>query len=170
MRNRDGDMVALIKQAYRQQRSRPQKGSVAIEFVMLFLLFFVLFYAMVNYALVMLMQSAFVHAAEEGARAAIAIDRLAYANNMAYLSNGVDPRVRSVVGNSLNWLPAKPKSKVLGSGNSQVQLSMNGNQLTVRVVYSGYANDPLMPMLTLPIIGQIPKVPADLAGTAVIEL
>jgi hypothetical protein len=95
---------------------------------------------------------------------------LAYANNQAYLGNGVDPRVRSVVGDALNWLPAKPKDKVLGAGTSQVQLTMNGSQLTVRVVYSGYANDPLIPMLTLPIIGQIPKVPTDLAGTAVIEL
>lgn len=163
-------MNMRLKQLSRQAISTSQNGAVAIEFVMLFLLFFGLFYAMVNYAIVMLMQSAFVHAAEEGARAAIAVDRLAYASNQAYLSNGVDPRVRNVVGDTLNWLPAKPKNKVLGSGNSQVQLAMNGNQLTVRIVYSGYANDPLIPMLTLPVIGQIPKVPADLAGTAVIEL
>lgn len=162
-------MVAMKKTDH-LQASRPQKGAVAIEFMMLFMLFFALFYAMVNYAMVMLMQSAFVHAAEEGARAAIAVDRLAFGNNLAYLSNGVDPKVRSVVGNALSWLPTKPKSKVLGAGNSRVQLSMNGNQLTVSVVYSGYAADPLIPMLTLPIIGQIPKVPADLAGKAVIEL
>jgi Flp pilus assembly protein TadG len=152
------------------RRLQPEKGAVAIEFMLLFMLFFALFYAMVNYAMVMLMQSAFAHAAEEGARAAIAVDRLAFANNLAYLSSGVDPKVRSVVGDALNWLPAKSRDKVLGSGNSQVQLSMSGNQLTVSVVYSGYAADPLIPILTLPIIGQIPKVPADLAGTAVIEL
>lgn len=162
--------MKISMQRYLRLPLQTQNGSVAVEFVMLFLLFFTLFYAMVNYAMVMLMQSAFVHAAEEGARAAIAVDRLAYANSLAYLSNGVDPRVRNVVGNSLNWLPAKPKTKVLGTGNSRIQLSMNGNQLTVRVVYSDYASDPLMPMLTLPIIGQIPKVPTDLAGTAVIEL
>lgn len=160
-------MKLSVKNCLRLQN---QQGSVAVEFVMLFLIFFTLFYAMVNYAMVMLMQSAFVHAAEEGARAAIAVDRLAYANSLAYLSNGVDPRVRNVVGNSLNWLPAKPKTKVLGTDNSLIQLSMSGNQLTVRVVYRDYASDPLMPMLTLPIIGQIPKVPTDLAGTAVIEL
>lgn len=147
-----------------------EKGLVAIEFMMLFMLFFTLFYALVSYALVMLMQSAFVHAAEEGARAAIAVDRLAFANNLAYLSNGVDPKVRSVVGDALNWLPARPRDKVLGTGNSRVQLSMNGNLLTVSVVYTGYTADPLIPMLTFPIIGQIPKVPADLAGKAVIEL
>jgi Flp pilus assembly protein TadG len=162
--------MTLVKPHSSQLRPKSQKGAVAIEFVMLFLVFFALFYAMVSYAIVMMMQSAFVHAAEEGARAAIAVDRLAYADNQDYLSNGVDPRVRSVIGDSLNWLPAKPKDKVLGSGNSQVQLTMNGNQLSVRLVYSDYASDPLIPMLVLPIIGQIPKVPADLVGMAVIEL
>jgi Flp pilus assembly protein TadG len=160
----------MMNNLRKARRLQPEKGAVAIEFMLLFMLFFALFYAMVNYAMVMLMQSAFAHAAEEGARAAIAVDRLAFANNLAYLSSGVDPKVRSVVGDALNWLPAKPRDKVLGAGNSRVQLSMNGNQLTVSVVYSGYAADPLIPILTLPIIGQIPKVPADLAGTAVIEL
>ncbi len=149
---------------------RAQKGAVAIEFVMLFLLMFTLFYAMVNYAMVLWMQSAFVHAAEEGARAAIAVDRLAYANNATYLGNGIDPRVRTVVGNSLNWLPPGIKNKVLGAGNSQIQLAMNGNQLTVSIVYRNYATDPMLPVLTLPMIGQVPRLPADLTGQAVIEL
>lgn len=147
-----------------------QKGAVAIEFVMLFLLMFTLFYAMVNYAIVLLMQSAFLHAAEEGARAAIAVDRLAYPNNAAYMGNGIDPRVRNVVSNSLNWLPPTLKNKVLGAVNNQIQLSMNGNQLTVRVVYRNYATDPMLPVLTLPMIGPVPRLPADLAGEAVIEL
>lgn len=160
----------MIGKRMRLLRFHPQKGAVAIEFMMLFLLFFGLFYAMVSYAMVTWMQSAFVHAAEEGARAAIAVDRLAYSSNAAYLNDGVDPQVRRVVGNALSWLPAKPLAKVLGSGNSGVQLSMNGNQLTVRVVYSNYAADPVLPILTLPVIGQIPQVPADLAGVAVVEL
>ena len=150
-------------------RTHPQKGAVAIEFVMLFLLFFGLFYAMVNYAIVMWLQSAFVHAAEEGARAAIAVDRLAYPSNAAYLSDGVDPQVRRVVSHALSWLPAKPQAKVLGSGNG-VQLSMSGNQLTVRIAYNNYAADPVLPILTLPIIGKIPQVSTDLVGVAVVEL
>lgn len=157
----------LAKQASQLQT---QKGAVAIEFAMLFLLMFTLFYAMVNYALALMMQSAFVHAAEEGARAAIAVDRLAYPNHAAYLGNGIDPRVRNVINNSLSWLPPALKNKVLGTGNSQIQLSMNGNQLTVRVVYRNYATDPVLPVLTLPMIGQVPHLPADLAGEVVIEL
>ncbi len=163
-------MIGTTFPAGQAPRLRPQQGAVAIEFVMLFLLLFTLFYAMVNYAMVMMMQSAFVHAAEEGARAAIAVDRLAYPNNSTYLGNGIDPRVRSVVSNSLNWLPPTLKNKVLGAGNSQIQLAMNGNQLTVSVVYRNYASDPMLPVLTLPMIGQVPKLPTDLAGEAVIEL
>lgn len=162
--------MIMARASRRIQPSRAQHGAIAIEFVMLFLILFTLFYAMVNYAIVMMMQSAFVHAAEEGARAAIAVDRLTYPNNGSYLSNGVDPRVRTVVANSLDWLPTILKNRVLGSGNDRVQLAMNGNQLTVRIVYSSYAADPLLPLLTLPIIGQIPRLPADLAGQAVIEL
>ncbi|CAG0979510.1 hypothetical protein MTYP_01677 [Methylophilaceae bacterium] len=162
--------MPLFAQTLRRQRHKSQRGAAAIEFVMLFVLFFALFYALVSYAIVMLMQSAFVHAAEEGARAAIAVDRLAFSSDAAYLNGGVDPRVRTTVGTALAWMPAKSKTKVLGVNNSLVQLSMAGNLLTVRVVYADYASDPLIPMLSLPLIGQIPKVPDDLAGTAVIEL
>lgn len=159
----------MTKKRLFKLQPRLQKGAAAIEFALLFLLFFTLFYAMVNYAIVMWMQSAFVHAAEEGARAAIAVDRLSHNGNAAYFSNGVEPEVRRVVGNALHWLPAKPREKVLSAGNG-VQVSMSGNQLTVRVVYSNYTADPVLPILTLPVIGQVPRVPVDLAGVAVIEL
>lgn len=149
---------------------RTQRGAAAIEFVMLFVLFFTLFYALVSYAIVMMLQAAFIHAAEEGARAAIAVDRLAYASATDYENNGVKPQVRSTVGTALAWMPEKSKTNVLGPGNGLVQVTMVGDQLTVRVVYTAYASDPVIPILTLPFIGQIPKVPADLAGTAVMVL
>lgn len=164
-------MTTLTLFHCRQKLNRKiQQGAAAIEFVMLFVLFFVLFYALVSYAIVMMMQSAFVHAAEEGARAAIAVDRLAFSSDAAYLNEGVDPRVRVTVGAALDWMPESSKTKVLGSNNSLVQLSMTGNLLTVRVVYAGYSSDPILPILSLPLIGQVPKVPTDLAGTAVIDL
>jgi Flp pilus assembly protein TadG len=152
------------------QSNKSERGAVAIEFALLFVLFFALFYALVSYAIVLLLQSAFVHAAEEGARAAIAVDRLAYTSSASYFTDGVDPRARSTVGESLDWLPTKSKNKVLGSNNGAVQVSMAGNQLTVRVVYEGYTGDPLIPIITLPGIGQVPKMPDDIVGTAVIEL
>ena len=154
--------------AVRQRRR--QRGAAAIEFALLFVLFFAVFYALVSYAIAMLLQESFQHAAEEGARSAIAVDNLAFASNSAYRS-GVEPRVRTTVGDSLSWLPAGVKTQVLGAANANVQLGWSGtNTLTVTVIYTGYTSNPLMPILTLPAIGQVPKLPDDLAGRAVIEL
>jgi hypothetical protein len=74
------------------------------------------------------------------------------------------------VGTALTWMPEKSKANVLGAGNGLVEVTMVGDLLTVRVVYTAYASDPVIPMLTLPFIGQIPKIPDDLAGTAVMVL
>ena len=107
-----------------------QTGAAAIEFALLFLLFFVLFYALVSYAFVFMLQNAFVHAAEEGARAAISVDPLAYASNSNYINNGVTPEVRNTVGAALDWLPSKAKSvRLLHLGYSQV---IDGKHMTGR--------------------------------------
>jgi len=147
-----------------------ERGAAGIEFALLFLLFFVLFYALVSYAIAMLMQQAFHHAAEEGARAAIAVDPLAYADNSVYLSEGVTPRVRATVGNALDWLPEAAKSHVLGTDNGNVQVSATGNLLTVRVAYDGYTTSPLIPILSIPGFGDVPRLPENLVGVAVIQL
>lgn len=148
-------------------RSRhKQGGAAAIEFALLFLLFFTLFYALVSYAIAMMLQESFVHAAEEGARAAIAVDPLEFAGTDEY-RNAVATRVLGTVGDALSWLPAKAKSAVTG-GN--INLSWAGDALTVRVVYAGYASDPLLPVLSLPVVGSVPKLPANLVGSATMSL
>lgn len=147
-----------------------QTGAAAIEFALLFTLFFVVFYALVSYAIVMLLQQGLEHAAEEGARAAIAVDPLAYTSTSAYLSNGIQPQVKSTVATALDWLPSKAKTKVLGINNGNVTATMSGDVLTVTLTYASYASDPLLPVLTFPVIGQVPQVPTDLTGKAVITL
>ncbi|GBG15886.1 argininosuccinate synthase [Novimethylophilus kurashikiensis] len=151
-------------------RFHRQRGAAAIEFGLLFLLFFTMFYALVSYGVAMMLQEGFQHAAEEGARAAIAVDPLAYSSTDAYTNNGVIPRVRSTVGTSLWWLPSKAATHALGTNNGNVQVSLVNNQLIVKVIYSNYTSDPMLPMLTLPVIGTIPKLPANLSGAAMLEL
>jgi Flp pilus assembly protein TadG len=149
---------------------RHQHGAAAIEFALLFMLFFVVFYALVSYAIAMMLQESFQHAAEEGARAALAVDPLAYSSQSDYVASGVEPQVRSIVGTSLNWLPAKAKTKVLGTGNANVGVSVSGSTLTVEVAYTDYVGDPLLPILIFPVIGTVPKLPDDLSGKAVLQL
>lgn len=143
-----------------------QTGAAAIEFALLFTLFFAIFYALVSYAITMLLQQSFTHAAEEGARAAIAVDPLFYPDTSSF-NDAVETRVRTTINNALVWLPQKAKTKVSGSN---IGIIWTGTTMTVRVVYSGYAADPMMPALSLPGIGDVPKLPTDLAGSASITL
>lgn len=148
---------------------RRQKGAAAIEFALLFVLFFTVFYALVSYGMAMMLRESFQHAAEEGARSAIAVDNLAFANSGAYQTQ-VESRASTTVGNSLAWLPATIRTEVLGPANGNVQFVWNGDVLTVSVVYADYTSNPPMPILTLPGIGQVPRLPDDIAGSAVIDL
>jgi Flp pilus assembly protein TadG len=147
-----------------------QQGAVAIEFASLFLLFFVVFYALVTYAVALLLQLAMVHAATEGARSAIAVDPLAFSSSNDYINNGVQPRVRSTAGAALAWLPTKAKEQVLGANNALVQTTIVNNVLTVRLDYANYAANPLLPVLNMPFIGPVPKLPTNLVGTAQLTL
>lgn len=146
------------------------KGAATIEFALVFLLFFTLFYAIVTYALVFLLQTSFNHAANEGARSAISIDPQAFSSESAYVDNGVIPIVRTTVGRALAWLPTRANNAVLGSGNSNVDVSVSNRIVTVRVIYRNYVGNPLVPILNIPGIGPIFLGPPDLQGVAVLRL
>jgi Flp pilus assembly protein TadG len=143
-----------------------QAGAAAIEFALLFTLFFAIFYALVSYSVTMLLQQAFTHAAAEGARAAIAVNPLDYPDTASF-NTAVEGRVQTTIDNALTWLPQKAKTAVTGDN---IDIGWAGNTMTVRVVYRGYAADPMLPVLNLPAVGDVPKLPTDLAGSASITL
>lgn len=149
---------------------RRQRGATAIEFALLFSIFLALFYAIVTYALLFLLQASFAHAATEGARAAIAVDPLRYENRAAYISEGVSPRVRAVVGDALRWLPARARDRVLGVDNAKVEIITTSNGINVVVRYRNYMSDPLIPLISIPGIGPIYSNSNDLVGQARISL
>jgi Flp pilus assembly protein TadG len=153
-------------------RRRLQLGAAAIEFALSFLLFFVLFYAIVSYSLALLLQQSFLHAAEEGVRAALQVARSDFTSDADYMSNGVIPVVRTRVTEALSWLPPKAKQHVLGTGNGNIEVAVNGASgvLRVRVGYRGYVSDPLIPVLRFPVIGPVPKLPNDLTSMATTQL
>ena len=149
---------------------RKQSGAAAIEFAMLFMLFFVLFYALVTYAILFLLQSSFVFAATEGARSAIAIDPMAYSSTVQYTTQGVINQVKATVGKALSWMPDHIRTRVLGTNNSNVVVNVVGNSLTVRVVYSNYNSTPVIPILNIPGYGPMLPMPLNLQGNATINL
>ncbi|MBI5462027.1 MAG: pilus assembly protein [Gammaproteobacteria bacterium] len=146
-----------------------QRGAAAIEFALIFIPMFALFYALVSYGLIMALMQGMTLAAEEGARAAIAVDRSAFASTDEYM-NTVRPRVRDQVGLSLAWLPDSLKTHVLGDGNENVGVQLSGDVLQVQVRYANYADAPLIPTLVLPGIGPVPRVGTELLAQASINL
>lgn len=150
--------------------AKKQRGAAAIEFALIFTIFMAFFYAVVTYSLLFLLQVAFAHAATEGARAAIAVNPLSYENRNAYIAEGVIPRVRTVVGASLSWLPARARSQVLGLNNANVEVSPTANGVAVTVRYRNYKSNPLIPLISIPGIGPVYSNSGDLVGQALISL
>lgn len=151
-------------------RSR-QRGAAAVEFAVVFITFFALFYAIVSYALVFMLLQGFSHAANEGARSAVAVDRLAYGSDAAYLSAGVTPRVRSTIAAALSWLPQRAYDAAVGPNGNRVEVTLTpGGAVQVAIRYQNYTSNPLIPLVSLPGVGLIPRVPQDLTGVSVIAL
>lgn len=145
---------------------RKQRGAAAIEAALLFVIFFTLFYAIVSYSLPLMMMQAFHHAAAEGARAAVAVDP----DEEGY-ETLVENKVRDIVDESLNWLPSAAHSAVFGEGseNGWVDFDPDNRMLTVTVKFPGYTTNPLIPILSFPGIGDVPKLPADLTAHATVQ-
>ncbi|MGJ0430731.1 TadE/TadG family type IV pilus assembly protein [Methylobacter sp.] len=145
---------------------RKQRGAAAIEAALLFVIFFTLFYAIVSYSMPLLMMQAFNHAASAGARAAVAVDPTAEGYETI-----VENRVKTVVGELLDWLPKAAHEAVLGSEDGvKVDFDQETRMLTVTVTFPKYTTNPLIPILTFPGIGDVPKLPDDLSASAVVQL
>ncbi len=145
---------------------RGQRGAAAIEAALLFVIFFTLFYAIVSYSMPLMMMQAFHHAAAAGARAAVAVDPSAEGYETV-----VENRVRDIVGESLSWLPSAAHNAVLGEGNEKVRVDFDhdNRMLTVTVQFPDYTANPLIPILSLPGIGDVPKLPEDLTASATVQ-
>lgn len=157
---------------YDSPKASQQHGAVAIEAALMFALFFSLFYAIVSYSLPLLMVQAFNHAAASGARSALAIEPNEFDDTSQFMEQGVKPRVREVIGATLDWLPTTAKEAVLGEQNNNIVIEFNEatGVLMVTVMYAGYREAPLIPTLKLPGMGDVPRLPTNLEGSASVSL
>lgn len=166
-----------------QIQKRRQSGAAAIEFALLFVIFFAVVYGIVSYALVMTIRQGLTQAAAESARVAVKLDQLSFTSTAAYES-AVAAIVRDTALKTVDWMPDIAKAKVSSPGNittlwvvSSRTVTTGGNPLTigmrtltVKVIYPDYAKAPVLPIYTFPGIGPVPAVPKDLVGTASIQL
>lgn len=150
--------------------SRRQHGAVAIEFAAVFVLFFAVLYGLLGYCVPLLMLQAFNDAAAAGARVAVSVNPQAAGGYNAALKAAVD----SAVTQRLSWMPTSWRNGCYGGQfmDTPVTETISGRDYTrVRVCVSyPYATSPIVPLLTLPAIGTVPRLPDVLSGTASVLL
>ncbi|MFC5696988.1 TadE/TadG family type IV pilus assembly protein [Pseudomonas sp. GCM10022186] len=139
--------------------ARQQKGAAAIEFSLVFMLFFAIFYGGVSYCLPLLMLQSFNEASAEAVRRAVAVNPEA-PNFLALATIEAD----AAIDQKLAWLPAGVRANLPAPA-----VTLAGGVLTVRIAYP-YKTKPVVPFLTLPGIGRVPQLPDELAAQSSLQV
>ncbi|BBH48028.1 TadE/TadG family type IV pilus assembly protein [Pseudomonas sp. KU43P] len=142
--------------------AKRQKGAAALEFVAVFMIFFSVFYGLVSYTLPMLMLQSFNQASSEAVRRCVALDpnSASYAADMQVLAH-------QVIRDQLAWMPAPLKFDPA----SDAQVTLDASKLLKVTI--NYPKDKLtnvLPLLVIPIIGEVPNLPAMLKAEASLQL
>lgn len=158
---------APLAAARRLRLSRPrrlaQRGSMTVEFALIFPVFFTVLYAIVSFSLIMMAQQIMTLAAEEGARAALnwtSNTSLQSAltnrgNNACTTANQLTAALAKLAGTAITCTPT---SAPCGAGNAM-------QCINVALTYN-YASMPLVP--ALPIMQNL--LPSTLSSLATVQL
>lgn len=138
---------------------RQQKGAAAIEFALVFVIFFAVFYGMISYSLPLLLMQSFHHAAAEGVRRSVALDPAT-----AGYSALVTQRAKDAAQAQLNWIPGPFKFLP-----EYVTATYVNNLLTVQVSYPSANLNAVLPALILPGIGKVPNLPNSLSAQSSLQ-
>ncbi|MDT3311155.1 pilus assembly protein [Pseudomonas sp. rhizo66] len=140
---------------------KSQKGAVAIEFALVFIIFFAVFYGLVSYSLPMVMMQSFNQATSEAVRRSVAVDP-----NTPNYSTVVLNTANATLTQQLSWIP--PVFNLVIGVDTSTQYSASG-LLTVRVDYPVSKLNQVMPFLVLPVVGTVPNLPAYLTATSSLQ-
>ncbi|AZC22382.1 MULTISPECIES: TadE/TadG family type IV pilus assembly protein [Pseudomonas] len=132
---------------------RKQKGAVAIEFAVVFVIFFAVFYGLVSYSVPLLMMQSFHQATAEALRQALKVDP-----NTPNYGTTVQNIANSVVQAQTGWIPAP-----FNFTSTDYSSVYNSGVLTVTVNYSTSKLTRVVPQLVLPVIGPVPNLPDNLS-------
>ncbi|MGH9153480.1 MAG: TadE family protein [Acidimicrobiales bacterium] len=136
---------------------RGERGSVLVEFSLVFALFVLVIYALITFGVILAAKNSLTHAAAEGARAAVAV----VDDPMTPDDERVE-RAKEKVGQSLDWFGASYEP---GDTAASVGACGTAQCITVTITYP-YETRPIVP--PAPGLGLV--IPSDLTSTAVVEL
>ncbi|KAE9653419.1 pilus assembly protein [Pseudomonas sp. PB105] len=141
---------------------RTQKGAAAIEFALVFGIFFAVFYGLISYSLPLLLMQSFNQAAAEAVRQAMAVDPVAAGT--AY-GTQVTQRAKDTVVSQLSWIPAS-----FNFQSSYISSTYVGTTLTVAISYPTTNLYSVFPALVIPGVGTVPSLPASLYARSSLQL
>ncbi|TCW87176.1 pilus assembly protein TadE [Burkholderia sp. SRS-46] len=146
----------------RQPRTwRGQRGATAVEFALVFPLFFLIFYAIVSFGLIFAVQQNLTLAATEGARAALNYIPESSGLNTQALQDRAKA-AQSTAQNLTRWLP-NVQVPLPPSGSCSYDGTMYCVTVTVTYPYSQYPLVPSLPLLSL-------VMPNALTSTATVQI
>ena len=138
---------------------RAQRGATAVEFALVFPLFFGILYAIITFSLILVAQQNLTLAAEEGARAALNWQsNTSLQTALTNRGNAACAAAKLVAANLVKSMQCTPSSSTCGPGGAMQCVS-------VLLTYNYQAN-PIVP--NLPLLGIV--VPKSLASTATVQL
>lgn len=147
---------------FKQTKSRHQDGTAAIEFALVFPLFFLIFYGIITYGLIMVAQQSVTLAAAEGARAALrhAATEETREENAQAAAKGAGS-VAAWLGTDRLAFTGTPIDCPYATGAAPLRCY----SVTVGYPYSQF---PLVPLLLGPLMQLV--VPANLTSTAIVQI
>lgn len=140
-----------------------QKGAAAIEFALVFVIFFVVLYGVLSYSLPLLLMQSFNHSTAEAARRSVAVDPLALSDSD--YKKAVEAVAESVLTEQLKWVP----TALSGSITQTADYNIASKQLKVTVSVPAVALATLMPVLKLGAI-TVPNLPDTLQAQSSLQL
>ncbi|QKV62161.1 pilus assembly protein [Pseudomonas sp. 43A] len=139
---------------------RKQKGAVAIEFALVFIVFFAVFYGLVSYSLPLLLMQSFNESTAVAVRRSVALDPAS-----ANYSSAVTAAARAELSRQLAWLPGALNF----NATTDSSITYVGGVLTVTINYPTSKLNQALPFLVLPGIGSVPRLPATLRASSSLQ-
>ncbi|WP_027796528.1 TadE/TadG family type IV pilus assembly protein [Paraburkholderia acidipaludis] len=144
-------------------RRTTQRGTAAVEFAIVFPVFFLVLYAIITYSMVFLTQQSLTAAAEEGARAAL-VWQSATSDELALNARATQACTRAAT--VVSWLPvAAHCTPAISSAPSGCTNNPAMDCIQVTLTYA-YETNPLVPILPLLSIA----IPQSLTGQATVQI
>lgn len=137
---------------------KKQKGAAAIEFALVFVIFFAVLYGVLSYSLPLLLVQSFNNATAEAVRRSMAVDPTASGYDGA-----VKALAESVLSEKLAWVPTAVREKLV------LTATYNAKVLTASVSLPATALTSIMPVLKLGII-TVPNLPTTLKAESSAQL